>query len=55
MSSWDHFEESQLPPIEAFYSNLNWTNVTSDDYQHSQRVWKELRIRNQGDYHDLYL
>ena len=27
MSSWDKFEESQLPPIEAFYSNLNMSNV----------------------------
>ena len=55
MSSWDRFEESQLPPIEAFYSNLNITNVSEDDYQHVQRVWKEFRIRNLGDYHDLYL
>ena len=23
MSSWDRFEETQLPPIEAFYSKLN--------------------------------
>ena len=22
MQSWDKFEESQLPPIEAFYSNI---------------------------------
>ena len=24
-------------------------------YQHAQRVWKEFRIHNLGDYHDLYL
>ena len=55
MSSWDKFEESQLPPIEAFYSNLNMTSVSEDDYQHTQRVWSEFKIRNLGDYHDLYL
>ena len=55
MSSWNKFEESQLPPIEAFYSSLNMTNVNEGDYEHAQRVWKEFRIRNLGEYHDLYL
>ena len=31
------------------------TNVSEDDYQHSQKVWKEFGIRNLGDYQDLYL
>ena len=55
MSSWDKFEESQLPPIEAFYSSLNMSNISEDDYQCMQKVWKEFGIRNLGDYHDLYL
>ena len=55
MSSWDKFEETQLPLIEAFYSNLNMSNVSDKDYEHVQRVWKEFRIRNLGEYHDLYL
>ena len=55
MSSWNKFEEPQLPPIEAFYSNLNMTNISEDDYQHMQKVWKEFRIHNLGEYHDLYL
>ena len=56
MSSWGKFEESQLPLMEAFFSNLNRTNISEDDYhQHTQRVWKEFRIRNLGEYHDLYL
>ena len=55
MSSWDCFKETQLPPIEAFYSNLNMTNVSEDDYQHMQKVWKEFGIINLGDYHDLHL
>ena len=46
VSSWDRFEETQLPPIEAFYSKLNMSSISSDDYQHAQRVWKEFRIHN---------
>ena len=38
ISSWDKFEESQLPPIEAFYSSLNMTSVSEDNYEHAQRV-----------------
>ena len=53
--SWDRFEETQLPPISAFYSNLNMSLISKEDYQHAQRVWKEFGIRNLGDYHDLYL
>ena len=55
MSSWDRFDETQLPPIEAFYSKLNMSSIGSDNYQHAQKVWKKFRIRNLGDYHDLYL
>ena len=31
------------------------SNVSEGDYEHVQRVWRELRIRNLGKYHDLYL
>ena len=55
MSSLDKFEESQLPPIEAFYSNLNMSNVSKGDCEHVQRLWKEFRIHNLREYHDLYL
>ena len=55
VSSWDRFEETQLPPIEAFYSKLSMSLINSDDYQQAQKVWKEFRIQDLGDYHDLYL
>ena len=32
MSSWDKFMENQLPPQVMFYSNLNMSNVSNDDY-----------------------
>ena len=46
MSSWDKFKETHLL--------LNMTVISEDDYQHAQKVWKEFRIRNLGEYHDLY-
>ena len=55
VNSWDRFYETQLPPIDAFYSNLNMSSISEEDYQHAQRVWKEFGIHNLGDYHDLYL
>ena len=55
VNSWDRFNETQPPPIDAFYSNLNMSSISEEDYQHAQRVWKEFGIRDLGDYHDLYL
>ena len=36
VNSWDQFNETQLPPIDAFYSNLNMSLISEDDYQHAQ-------------------
>ena len=55
MNSWNRFEETQLPPINAFYSNLNMSSISEEDYQHAQKVWVEFGLHNLGDYHDLYL
>ena len=55
VNSWDRFNETQLPPIDMFYSNLNMSLISAEDYQHAQRDWKEFGIHNLEDYHDLYL
>ena len=55
MDSWDKFEETSLPSIEKFYSNLNMSGVSDRDYEHACRVWREFGIQNVGEYHDLYL
>ena len=36
VNSWDRFNETQLPPIDVFYSNLNMSSISEDDYQHAQ-------------------
>ena len=55
MSSWDRFEVTKLPPKEAFYSKLNMLGVSSENYEHVRLVWKEFKIKNLREYHDLYL
>ena len=55
VNSWDRFNETQLPPMDAFYSNLNMSSISEEDYQYAQQVWEEFGIHNLGDYHDLYL
>ena len=42
VNSWDQFNETQLPPIDAFYSNLNMSLISEEDYQHAQQAWKEF-------------
>ena len=36
MDSWEKFNETILPPKEAFYSNLNLKRITDKDYTHAQ-------------------
>ena len=55
INSWDQFNETQLPPIDVFYSNLNMSSISKEDYQHAQKVWEEFGIHDLGDYHNLYL
>ena len=55
INSWDRFNEIQLLPISVFYSNLNMSSISEEDYQHAQRVWKEFGIHDLGDYQDPYL
>ena len=40
---------------EAFYRNLNMEDVTDVDYRHANKVFKEFRLKNLGEYHDLYV
>ena len=55
MDSWEKFDETTLPPKEAFYSNLNLEDISDEDYMHAQKVCHVFEINNIGDYHDLYV
>ena len=41
--------------IEDFYSSINIEGITSVDYRHAKRVYKEFKINDLDDYHDLYV
>ena len=55
MDNWEKFDETTLPPKEAFYSNLNLEDISDEDYAHAQKVWDVFEIKNLGEYHDLYV
>ena len=47
--------ETSLPDEKAFYSELHVEDITDKDYAHAQKVFKELKLKNLGDYHDFYV
>ena len=55
MDSWKKCNETELPDKESFYSELNKEGITDEDYVHAQKVWDVFKIKNLGEYHDLYV
>ena len=47
--------ETSLTEKENFYSYLNMKDITDADYAHRKRVCKGFKIKNLGEYHDLYV
>jgi len=47
--------ETQLPPIEEFYSQLNNSHCDETDYKRAQHVWTHFKCQTMLDYHNLYL
>ena len=55
MDSWEKPDETASPPKKGFYINLNLENISDEDYAHAQKVWDVFKIKNLGEYHDLYV
>ena len=55
MDCFERLSETTLPPIESFYSELNKSGISEDNYTHAQNVWKTFEMETLQDYHDLYL
>ena len=53
--SYEKFNEQQLPSTVKFYSNFNFKNITKHEYKHAKKVWDTFKIKNLGEYHDLYV
>lgn len=54
MHSFSRFKEDKLPSKGDFYSSLNDSSITDDEYKRANKVFN-LYCNNLGDYHDLYL
>ena len=46
MDNWEKFDETTLPPKEAFYSILNLENISDEGYAHAQKVWEVFERKN---------
>jgi uncharacterized protein YeeX (DUF496 family) len=55
MDSFDKFNESELPPIEQFYSSIKKEHISYEDYEHAETVFQTFNMTSLGEYHDLYL
>ena len=55
MDSFEKFKEAELPSKDKFYSILNYSHISEEQYKHAKNVWKTCKIENLGEYHNLYL
>ena len=55
MKNFSVFEETSLPPRQAFHNDLTGEDIFPEKYQFAQRVWDTTGCQTLGDYHDLYL
>ncbi|CAB4019693.1 uncharacterized transposon-derived, partial [Paramuricea clavata] len=55
MTDYDKLQYNRLPSKKKFYSKLNNTDISDEDYEHAQKVWKAFDCKTMRDYHDLYL
>ena len=55
VDSWEKFNETALLPKNDLYGNLNLENISGEDYVHAKKVCDVFKIKNLGEYHDLYV
>ena len=44
-----------IPDIACFFNSLKDCNISEKEYQRAVNIWKIFKIKNLGEYHDLYL
>ena len=54
-NSLEKLDETQLLPKEAFYSKLNNSDITDNDFEHALKVWDNFKIKTFREYNDLYM
>ena len=54
VDSWERFNETNLPSKDKFFSKLNDSGISDEDYSHALNVWEKFNCKNIGYYCDLY-
>ena len=55
LKSMDVLNERELPPIEAFFDDLNEQPCSASDYAHVQRMWEVFKMESMKDLLELYV
>ena len=55
MDSFNKFKQTTLPQKDEFYSILTDEHISNEAYDHAKQVWKTFKLKNMGEYHNLYL
>ena len=54
MDKVEKFNDTKLPPREAFYSKLSGKGISEKNYKHAWNVWNTFKMKTFKDYHKLY-
>ena len=54
-NSEDKFELDHLTEKSEFFSTLNQSDISDEDYAHAKNIWETFNMKDFGEYHDLYL
>ena len=49
------FNEDELPDKNKIFSSLKDSEINEKEYERALNVWKVFKIKDLGQYHDLYL
>jgi hypothetical protein len=52
---YEKMDFAELPTIKMFYSRLNKSGISEDEYEHAKHVWETFNCNTFKDYHMLYL
>ena len=43
MDSWERFDETELPQLNSFYSELNLEDISDEDCNHAKRYGMDFK------------
>jgi hypothetical protein len=55
MKTWQSYEEKKLPHQDKFFSSITNEVISETQYQHAKLIWDTFKIKDMGQYTDLYL